>query len=381
MTNSIVGGEEECTDCSLRCVGLLTTTNSLTHSYIHYILITSHHITSHHTPSHLSCSAPYLLHPLCYTHSSQVNQNSYIAYHIRRGDFQQKHTRLAADEIVRLTLPLIPGNASNWLVYIATDEKNISFFAPFFRTFGAVRFLSDYMNDRNGNGNETTQGQNNPPQEGTTTQQEKKDVPGQGLGQGFFLQDMNPNHLGMVEQLVCANAHTFIGTPLSTFTGFITRMRGFMNRTTIAGLPPQPPLSLSPSLPSVVSVSVDVNQVNDQGHNKEKNKNNNKDKDKDKGSTVDPPANTGAPLMRILQQQQPQVTKIGKLVSIDPSLTSPLTSEVGVGLYDRTFYFMKKFTYQLQNKPHLELPFWVREFSEPFEDTEDEEDEYDGDNE
>jgi hypothetical protein len=31
----------------------------------------------------------------------------------------------------------------------------------------------------------------------------------------------------MVEQTVCANAHTFVGTPLSTFTGYITRMRGY----------------------------------------------------------------------------------------------------------------------------------------------------------
>jgi hypothetical protein len=37
---------------------------------------------------------------------------------------------------------------------------------------------------------------------------------------------LNLNHVGMMEQVVCANAHTFIGTPYSTFTGYITRMRG-----------------------------------------------------------------------------------------------------------------------------------------------------------
>ena len=43
---------------------------------------------------------------------------------------------------------------------------------------------------------------------------------------------------------------------------------------------------------------------------------------------------------------------------------------IGVGIYQRSYYFMDRFMYQLQDKPHLELPFWVREFSEPFEDTE-----------
>ena len=145
-----------------------------------------------------------------------------------------------------------------------------------------------------------------------------------------------------------------------------------MNRTTVAGLPPPLPLP---------TVAVDLNK--DKGNDQDK------DKNKDKSSTIDPPKQTGSPLVHLLPQQQQGAQNqgkvvpasapitalhIGKLVSIDPSLTSPLTTEVGVGLYDRTFYFMKKFTYQLQNKPHLELPFWVREFSEPFEDTEDEDD-------
>jgi hypothetical protein len=39
------------------------------------------------------------------------------------------------------------------------------------------------------------------------------------------------NHVGMIEQIICANGERFIGTPYSTFTGFITRMRGYYNDT------------------------------------------------------------------------------------------------------------------------------------------------------
>ena len=115
------------------------------------------------------------------------------------------------------------------LLYIATDEKNKAFFKPFHQvrcassslpclSLGArpaslnsplalripstsrpvchqaftVRFLDDFIDRAH-------------------------------LGDNH----LNQNHLGMVEQTVCANAHTFVGTPLSTFTGYITRMRGY----------------------------------------------------------------------------------------------------------------------------------------------------------
>jgi hypothetical protein len=77
------------------------------------------------------------------------------------------------------------------LLYIATDEKNKALFAPFTKHF-KVRFLQDIA-----------------------------DLARLGASH------LNQNHIGMVEQVICANAHTFIGTPYSTFTGYITRMRGY----------------------------------------------------------------------------------------------------------------------------------------------------------
>lgn len=118
---------------------------------------------------------------------------TYVAFHIRRGDFQQKHTRLPAEQIVSLTNHLVPDRHTK-IAYISTDEGNRSFFEPFVREYAAVYFLADLKN-------------------------------------GTDIDVINQNYVGMIEQVVCANADVFIGTPLSTFTAYITRMRGFMNRT------------------------------------------------------------------------------------------------------------------------------------------------------
>ena len=115
---------------------------------------------------------------------------TFHAYHIRRGDFQYEDTRLSAEEIYKQTRHLLDPNVTT-LLYIATDEKNKSFFKPFTKDF-TVRFLDDYQKQAM-------------------------------LGH----EHVNQNYIGMIEQVVAANAHTFIGTPFSTFTGYITRMRGY----------------------------------------------------------------------------------------------------------------------------------------------------------
>jgi hypothetical protein len=115
---------------------------------------------------------------------------TYFAYHIRRGDFQYKETRLPAKEILESTKHLLEKHRGRTsLLYIATDEMDSSFFDPF-RDHFQVRTLRDYFH---------------------TTD----------------ILKMDKNVIGMVEQVIAANAHTFVGTYLSTFTGFITRMRGY----------------------------------------------------------------------------------------------------------------------------------------------------------
>jgi hypothetical protein len=41
------------------------------------------------------------------------------------------------------------------------------------------------------------------------------------------------------------------------------------------------------------------------------------------------------------------------------------------GIYERTFYFMKHHMYQLQNKPRVHFPLWIRDFVDVFQDIDD----------
>ena len=115
------------------------------------------------------------------------NFATYHAFHIRRGDFQYKDMRVDAETIYGNTRFLLNRSVTS-LIYIATDEQNKTFFEPFTRDFKVV-FLNDYATA----------------------------LASAAGGK------LNNNMIGMIEQVICANAHTFIGSPLSTFTGYITR--------------------------------------------------------------------------------------------------------------------------------------------------------------
>mmetsp|Transcript_15036 Transcript_15036/g.33517 ORF Transcript_15036/g.33517 Transcript_15036/m.33517 type:complete len:588 (-) Transcript_15036:533-2296(-) len=110
----------------------------------------------------------------------------YSSLHVRRGDLQYKHVKISAEEWYENTKDIW---MEDELLYIATDEGKKEFFDPI-KKHHKLRFLDDYM-----------------------------DIAG--------LKEIDPNYMGMVDTIVASRGRMFAGTYLSTFTGFITRMRGY----------------------------------------------------------------------------------------------------------------------------------------------------------
>lgn len=96
------------------------------------------------------------------------------AFHIRRGDFQYKATRVEASEILKMAQKKIPdGNT----VFIATDERDKSFFQPLREHYDIV-FLDDFHDEA--------------------------------------LIGINSNFYGMIDQLVATRSRSFYGCWFST---------------------------------------------------------------------------------------------------------------------------------------------------------------------
>jgi len=110
----------------------------------------------------------------------------FSSMHVRRGDFQYKKVKITADDWYNNTNDLFHRNE---IVYIATDEKNKTFFEPLAKHYN-LRFLSDFS-----------------------------DAAG--------LNELDPNLMGMIDTIVASQGRLFVGTWFSTFTGYINRMRGY----------------------------------------------------------------------------------------------------------------------------------------------------------
>jgi hypothetical protein len=111
---------------------------------------------------------------------------SFEGFHIRREDFadQFKHTITDANRIYEISRDVLVANAT---VYIASDERNRSFFDPLRAHYDLV-FLDDFQDE---------------------------------------LVGVNTNLLGHIEQLVVSKARSFFGCWQSSFTNYINRLRGY----------------------------------------------------------------------------------------------------------------------------------------------------------
>lgn len=107
-------------------------------------------------------------------------KSDFDSFHVRRGDFQYKVTRIEASEMYEISKgKLKPGET----VYIATDERDKSFFNALKEHYDVV-FLDDFMD---------------------------------ALGH------VNTNYYGMIDQLVASRGRVFFGCWFSTFTAYINR--------------------------------------------------------------------------------------------------------------------------------------------------------------
>jgi GDP-fucose protein O-fucosyltransferase len=107
------------------------------------------------------------------------------AFHVRRGDFQYLATRVGADVLLEMAQRKI---ADGTTLYIATDERDKSFFKPLKDHYDVV-FLDDFHDQA--------------------------------------LVGINTNFYGMIDQLVGTRSRVFFGCWFSTFTGYMMRLRGY----------------------------------------------------------------------------------------------------------------------------------------------------------
>lgn len=97
----------------------------------------------------------------------------YDAFHVRRGEFQYKKTRVSAQDMYDISKDKIPEGAT---VYMATDERNKKFFRDMAAHYDVV-YLDDFAH---------------------------------------VLDGINTNYYGMIDQLVASRSRTFFGCWFST---------------------------------------------------------------------------------------------------------------------------------------------------------------------
>lgn len=133
----------------------------------------------------IQCAAARVVHAMReFAKSKGDVRGDFDSFHVRRGDFQYKNTRISAEELYENTKDVLQPGAT---IFIATDEGDKTFFDPL-REHYNVKTLDDFKS---------------------------------------VLQGKNTNFYGMIDQLVASRGRNFFGCWHSTFTGFINRIRGY----------------------------------------------------------------------------------------------------------------------------------------------------------
>ena len=173
----------------------------------------------------IQCAAARVVHALrehAKKRDPTTNPNGiYDSFHIRRGDFQFKTTRVDADVIYDRTKEELAPNST---IYIATDERDKKFFQPL-RDHYDILFLDDFEDALQGI-NTNYYGVCCVPlllycllYLSMTTSLLNFALT------CFFV--TNSTFLGMIDQLVASRGRIFFGCFYSTFTGYINRIRGY----------------------------------------------------------------------------------------------------------------------------------------------------------
>jgi hypothetical protein len=123
-------------------------------------------------------------------HALNDEVKGWSSLHVRRGDLQYKEVKFSAAQWYNNTKEVWHKGE---VLFIATDERNKTFFDDI-KKHHEIRFLDDYW-----------------------------DVAKLG--------DLDSDFLGMVDTIVASHGRAFAGTWFSTFTGYITRMRGYLGHS------------------------------------------------------------------------------------------------------------------------------------------------------
>ncbi len=127
--------------------------------------------------------------------AATLPRDGYSCLHVRRNDFQFRGSRADAKESLGNIRALLKDGEP---LYVATDETDEAFLDVLGEDRPVYRW-ADHMSARCAE---------------------------------IFGRDALPDELvGPVEQVICATGRVFVGTELSTFSNYVTRLRGYMGAT------------------------------------------------------------------------------------------------------------------------------------------------------